>query len=72
MYLSYIFMFPNLYLAPLPYYSFVNLITRKEDFSNYKYTSCFKNLLKAILFSLGEVVIGSRVNTNVYLSEEWK
>lgn len=59
MYLSYIFMFPNLTLAPLPYINFVNLIVRKEDFTHFKYTSTFINLGKAILFSIGEVTIGS-------------
>lgn len=56
-------MFPNLLLAPLPYNSFVDLIIRKEDFTHYSVKPVFINLIKAILFSLGEVFIRPLLDT---------
>lgn len=71
MYLSYVFMFPNLLLAPLPYNNFVDLIIRKEDFTHYNAKPVFINLIKAIIFSLGELFIRPLMDTKIYFSPEW-
>ncbi|CAD8123823.1 unnamed protein product [Paramecium sonneborni] len=71
MFMSYIFMYPNLYLAPLPYFSFVDLITRKEDFTHYSIKPALINLFKAMLFTAGELFIRPKFDTEVYFSENW-
>lgn len=72
MYLSYIFMFPNLVVAPIPFYAFVKLIERKTDYTYYTIKFALISFLKALIVSLAEIVIRPHFDTDWYYSEEWK
>lgn len=72
MYLSYIFMFPNLVVAPIPFYAFVKLIERKTDYTHYTIKFALISLLKALLVSLAEILIRPHFDTDWYYSEEWR
>lgn len=68
MYLSYIFMFPNLVVAPIPYYAFENLILRKTDFTYWSPKFAFISLGKAIIVSLAEIIIRPYFDMDWYYS----
>ena len=54
---SYIFMFTNLIIGPVPYKDFMKLINNKVDQTHYRYSFALKTFIKAVLFSAGEVFI---------------
>ncbi|CAK57469.1 unnamed protein product (macronuclear) [Paramecium tetraurelia] len=72
MYLSYIFMFPNLVVAPIPYYAFVSLIERKTDYTHYSPKFALISFLKALAVSMAELLIRPYFDTDWYYSEEWR
>ena len=72
MYLSYIFMFPNLVVAPIPFYAFVNLIERKTDYSQFSPKFAIISFLKALAVSMAELLIRPYLDTDWYYTEEWR
>lgn len=71
LYYSYIFMFPNLIIAPVPFRSFVNLVSRSEDLSGWSHRDALTSLLKALLFSAGEIVLRPHFDIDWYWSDQW-
>lgn len=70
-YYSYIFSFFSIMIGPVPYYSYLNLLYRKDEYSNIKhnsYKSVYINLLKALLFCAGEIYIRPYVDYDWYES----
>jgi lysophospholipid acyltransferase len=72
LYLSYIFMFPNLVVAPIPFTAFANLIERKTNFTHYSCKFALISLGKALLVSLAEILIRPHFDMDWYFSHEWK
>lgn len=65
-------MFPNLVVAPIPFYAFVSLIERKTDYSHYSPKFAIISLLKAFAVSLAELLIKPYFDTEWYYTNEWK
>lgn len=57
-------------IGPVPYYSYLNLLYKKDEYSNIKYShrSVFINLFKALLFCAGEIYIRPFVDYDWYES----
>ncbi|KAM3138903.1 hypothetical protein pb186bvf_008916 [Paramecium bursaria] len=70
-YYSFIFMFTNLILGPVPFKDFMKLINMEDDQANYSPKDTFISLGKAIIFSLGEVFIRPHIDFDWLYTERW-
>ena len=67
-------MFPCIMIGPVPFKSYYDLIYKKNDYIDVKYSNrkVFNEFAKALLLSAGEIYIRPYFDFSWYNTPEWK